>query len=105
MSEARALLAQRCSNHETREAVCRCPECRRSLCRECVTEHAGRLVCAQCLRRSARDGATPRRRRRKAAEAAAALAGLLLAWTIYFAAGESLVTITERSERVAWQDR
>jgi len=104
MSDAPLLLALRCSNHETREAVCRCPECRRSLCRECVTVHEGRLVCAACLARSTRDRA-PRRARRGTVEAAMLVGGILLAWTLFFAAGESVLTITERSERVAWQDR
>lgn len=43
------LIRQRCANHTLREAVARCPECRRYFCRECVTEHEDRLVCAACL--------------------------------------------------------
>ena len=104
MAETPVLLAQRCSNHETREAVCRCPECLRNLCRECVTEHEGRLVCAVCLARAARDRA-PRPTNRRTAEAAMLVGGLFLAWAVFFAIGESIVTITERSERVTWQDR
>ena len=104
MSDAPLLTALRCANHDTREAVCRCPECRRSLCRECVTEHEGRLVCAPCLARAARDRA-PRRSNRRALEAAMLVGGLFLAWSFFFALGESVVTITERSERVEWQGR
>lgn len=44
-----ALHEQRCYNHAMREAVARCPECGRFYCRECVTEHQERLICAQCL--------------------------------------------------------
>ena len=44
-------LQQRCWNHEAREAACRCPACGRSYCRECVSEHEGRLLCAACLSR------------------------------------------------------
>lgn len=47
---ANALVHQRCGNHALREAVARCPECRGFFCRECVTEHEDRLVCAACLR-------------------------------------------------------
>lgn len=43
------LSEQRCFNHDTREAVARCPECRNFFCRECITEHEGRVVCASCL--------------------------------------------------------
>ena len=43
------LLHQRCFNHLLREAVARCPQCRRYFCRECVTEHEDRVLCATCL--------------------------------------------------------
>ena len=43
-------LAQaRCFKHVSREAVAKCPECGRFYCRECVTEHDGRVVCRSCL--------------------------------------------------------
>lgn len=45
------LIDQRCFNHAPREAVARCPECRRCFCRECTVEHAGRMLCAGCLER------------------------------------------------------
>jgi hypothetical protein len=32
-------------------------------------------------------------------------AGIVLAWAIFFGTAESLITITERSERMAWQNR
>lgn len=45
-----SLLAQsRCFQHASREAVARCPECERFYCRECVTEHDGRMICRSCL--------------------------------------------------------
>jgi len=44
------LAHQRCLNHFTREAAARCPECGRFFCRECITEHEGKVVCADCLR-------------------------------------------------------
>jgi hypothetical protein len=97
-------LEQRCFHHERREAVCRCPQCRRCFCRECVTEHENRLVCAACLRASAQGAKAPRARGR-AAEIGMALGGLLLAWAIFFGAAESVITIVERSEHMAWQDR
>ncbi|NRA35663.1 MAG: rhomboid family protein [Polyangiaceae bacterium] len=40
---------QRCFHHSDREASARCPSCHRSYCRECITEHSGRLLCASCL--------------------------------------------------------
>ena len=48
-----ALVLQRCAAHPAREAAARCPACRQSFCRECVTEHDGRLLCTACLRKLA----------------------------------------------------
>ena len=39
-----SLIHRRCLHHPAREAVALCPECRRFYCRECVTEHAGRMI-------------------------------------------------------------
>lgn len=44
------LSRQSCFNHQRREAVVRCPDCRRYFCRECVTEHRHRMLCVQCLK-------------------------------------------------------
>jgi late competence protein required for DNA uptake (superfamily II DNA/RNA helicase) len=54
----------RCFNHGTREAIARCLSCGRSYCRECITEHRGRLRCAQCLaaEESKRERSKSRRR-------------------------------------------
>jgi hypothetical protein len=46
-----ALSAQRCLRHFDREAAARCPECRGFFCRECISEHDGRVLCAACLAR------------------------------------------------------
>ena len=43
------LVHQRCLHHTDREAASRCPSCRMFFCRECVTEHNGRVLCRKCL--------------------------------------------------------
>lgn len=43
------LAYQRCFVHGAREAAARCPECGRFYCRECVTEHESRVLCAACI--------------------------------------------------------
>lgn len=96
---------QRCWNHEGREAVCRCPQCARSYCRECVSEHQGRLLCAACLKLLAQRPAPRRRSLRRFAPAALALAGFLTAWAVYFAGAEVVMTFVDRSERSQWQTR
>lgn len=106
MSEqAAALLQQRCWNHEAREAVCRCPSCGRSFCRECVTEHESRLLCAACLRQTARAAGERSGTLRRMAPALMTFTGIILAWAIFFGAAESVITITERSERMSWENR
>ncbi len=98
-----ARLQQRCWNHDTREAVCRCPECGRSYCRECVTEHESRLLCAACLKNvtAARAGRSAGFHR--FTPAALLAGGLILAWCVFFAAGETLIWISARLEQTSWQ--
>ena len=88
-------LHQRCWNHELREAVCRCPGCGRHFCRECVTEHASRLLCAACLQALSRT-ASARRGSRALLAPLGAFASLLLSWWIFYLSGEMLIEITAR---------
>jgi len=44
-----SLVQQRCFNHGWREASARCMGCGQYFCRECVSEHKQRLLCARCL--------------------------------------------------------
>lgn len=80
------LARQRCATHAHREAVSRCPACRRYYCRECVTEHAGRLLCVQCLP-GRTDGAAGPPGTRWAVWTAAALLGLFAAFLLFYTAG------------------
>jgi len=95
------LVEQRCWNHELREAVCRCPGCGRCFCRECVTEHEERLLCAACLKTAA--GSAPTRRRRRSLVALMALAGVLLSCLVFFFCGELVTELNASLERQAWQ--
>jgi hypothetical protein len=95
---------QRCWNHEGREAVCRCPECGRSYCRECVSEHQSRLLCAACLTRVSQATVRERSSLRRLAAPLLALAGFLLAWMVLFGAGESIIILAERAEQSSWQN-
>jgi hypothetical protein len=95
-------LDQRCWNHEGREAVCRCPSCGRPYCRECVSEHEARLLCAACLGALGRAGG-PRRGRLSTVLLAAA--GMLLAWLLFYGAGRTLILVTARMQEAAWEER
>ena len=102
-----ALTYQRCFNHAAREAVARCPECQQFFCRECITEHDDRVLCAACLKKLAR---VPLRKRRSfvvAIRIAQCAAGILLAWFFFFLIGETLARKPQASHegtlwRVPW---
>jgi hypothetical protein len=95
---------QRCWNHELREAVCRCPACSRYFCRECVTEHESRLLCAACLQAIARAAPARRKGSRAVLGPLAALGGLSLAWAMFYVGGEILLEIAARAEQT-WRIR
>jgi hypothetical protein len=98
-------LQQRCWNHEAREAVCRCPECRRGFCHECVTEHESRLLCATCLAAVSRTAHSTRNAWRSLLPPAMLLAGFLLAWIFFYATGQSVSFFVDRAEQSSWQTR
>jgi hypothetical protein len=91
-------LRQTCWNHEAREAVCRCPQCFRSFCRECVSEHEGRLLCAACLRPVASAAPAGGTRLRRIATLAMFVGGFFLGWLIFFGMGKSLLEIVRKLE-------
>ena len=85
-----ALIHQRCWHHTDREAVVRCPECRRFYCRECVLEHHGRMICAACVHRV---GEVTAEGSRAALWGAFGLCGFLLAWVVFYYLGIALARI------------
>lgn len=95
---------EKCYNHALREAVARCPSCGRFLCRECVTEHDGQILCALCLGQPrtvlARESLPWLWFRR----ASLCLLGLLAAWVFFYLLGEVLLAIpAEVHEGTIWQ--
>ncbi len=96
-----ALSTTSCCLHELRPAAARCPGCRRFFCAECITEHDGRLRCAQCLTAerqadesasSNRDERTVPARRWWATLFQAALA-VSLCWVLYYSVARLLMAI------------
>jgi len=51
-----SIAAQRCFAHNERGASGRCPACIRFYCRECLTEHEGRVLCTRCLQALTKPG-------------------------------------------------
>ena len=87
------LTQQRCLNHPLREAVARCPECRLFFCRECVTEHDDRSICAGCLRKLAKGGSAQTRRFASALRLGALAVGVLTALLCFYALGRELTAL------------
>lgn len=85
-----ALIHQRCWHHGDREAVVRCPQCRRFYCRECVIEHDGRMICAACVDRGESAGGD---RSGMAVWTALGVGGFLLAWAVFYYLGMALERI------------
>jgi hypothetical protein len=98
-------LHQRCWNHEAREAVCRCPECLRGFCHECVTEHESRLLCATCLAAASQTPHAKTSSWKSLLPTAMLLGGLVLAWIFFYAAAQSVSFFIARAEQSSWQTR
>lgn len=100
------LQQQRCLNHSTREAVARCPSCGFYFCRECITEHDERILCASCLKKEAVQAERPRRNFAPLLRAAAALCGVMIAWFFFYAVGRMLLaTPTKFHEATVWKTK
>ena len=82
---ATRVLMERCFRHPGREAASRCPGCKRYYCRECVNEHEGRVLCAECLEKLLAPQTTRLRTWPSIAAPLSVLGGLLIAW-LFFAA-------------------
>jgi hypothetical protein len=87
------LIAQRCRNHPAREAVARCPGCARYFCRECISEHEGRVLCASCLAAILQPHALPRARLARFGRVMLAFAGIVTAWIFFDLLGHVLLKI------------
>lgn len=99
------IAARKCVRHVAREAVARCPACSEHYCRECVVEHAGRLLCAACL---AKEAAIPTAVRRtiwpKVSAALLSIGAGLVLWIVFYAFGQLLKAIPARlHEGTVWR--
>jgi len=94
-----SLAQQHCLNHPAREAAAQCPECRHFFCRECITEHEDRILCAACLRRLAQGAGARRHPLRALGRAGLAVGGLLTAALFFYCLAQLLLLIP-----AAWHD-
>src|SRR5207253_3107396 len=87
------LALQRCFNHAQREAVARCPSCGQFFCRECITEHDDRVICAACLKKLARTPLAKSRVLARMLQASHFLLALVAAWFVFYLIGEALLAM------------
>jgi len=98
------LAHQRCFNHAGREAVARCPECGQCFCRECITEHDDRVVCAACLKKLARKPLMQQPAFAQILRLAQGGFGIMMAWFFFFLIGEGLSKLPASfHEGTLWQ--
>jgi hypothetical protein len=100
------LIRVRCYNHARREAAACCPTCGRHFCRECVTEHEGRVVCASCLAAQAAPVSRRRSALRYAARALRIMLALFALYFFFYALGAGLLALpTSFHQGTLWEDR
>ncbi|MFO7870918.1 MAG: rhomboid family protein [Kiritimatiellia bacterium] len=101
-----AISSQRCFVHSGREAVARCPECRRFFCRECVTEHEGRVLCAGCIRKLSQRQGRKTSSLRTASLALQCFGGFLALWLLFYFLGQSLLKLPSSfHEGTLWDEQ
>src|SRR5271168_210804 len=100
------MIQQRCFHHEFREAASRCPMCHRYFCRECVTEHEDRVLCAECLKKAVAGEKAAGGGLRRVLGALFPVAGLLMAWLFFYVVGRTLQLIpVEVHDGTVWWSR
>lgn len=88
-----SLTQTRCFNHGQREAVARCPSCKRHFCRECVTEHDHKLLCASCIQALAAAGPAPRDRHIPFRPLIQLACAVFVLWMTFYVMGQALLLI------------
>ena len=94
---------RRCVRHDSREAAARCPACGGFFCRECVSDHEGRLLCAACLAKLAAATKTGKRNWKGIFRGLTLGAAVLVVWLAFFTVGMLLLKIpTAVHEGTIW---
>ena len=99
-----SLSQQHCLNHALREAVARCPECKHFYCRECVTEHEDRVVCASCLKKVTLAASGKKYSLAGLARVSLCAFGFLTAWLFFYWIGDALLSAsTQFHDGTVWK--
>jgi hypothetical protein len=93
-----------CLIHPGRPAEARCPQCKRFFCGECITEHDGRLICAQCLREGRSQEREVDKRRSYLLPILQWGVGLLLIWMFFYGCARILMLVpTAFHDGTVWE--
>jgi len=84
-----------CLIHPEREAVALCLFCGHYFCRECVTEHKGKVLCTLCLDKETGGAARKRRLPRLIRAGLAILMGLIVCYILFYSLGSALSVIPD----------
>lgn len=85
---------QRCKIHPAREAMARCPSCGGDFCRECINDHDGRMLCADCIRQVKAAVETPADTEQSGLRLAVYCALCVLGvWSLLYFAGRILLLV------------
>ncbi len=99
-----ALAQQHCLHHALREAAARCPECKHFYCRECITEHDDRVLCASCLKKITQGTAGKRYVLAGLGRLSLGVFGFLTAWLCFYWIGQTLLSIpTKAHDGTVWK--
>jgi hypothetical protein len=99
-----SLAHQHCLNHALREAVARCPECKHFYCRECITEHDDRVLCAGCLKKLTKIAAGKKYNWAGLGRLGFSIFGLMTAWLFFYWIGQALLsTPTSFHDGTIWR--
>lgn len=98
------LSRQRCLNHSGREAAAKCPQCSHFYCRECITEHEDKIICASCLEKQFEPDDKKKKNFGKLLKWSGAFFGIVLIWLFFFFLGKLLLLIPSAfHEGSIWQ--
>lgn len=101
-----SLIHQRCFHHSRREAAARCPGCGHFYCRECITEHEDRVICAACLKKLVNPPFTQKRGFVGLVRTVQVGVGLLTVWLFFYLFGQLLLSIAPSfHEGAVWRGR
>ncbi len=95
-----SLTLTRCFNHGQREAVARCPACRRHFCRECVTEHDHKLLCASCIETLATANVAGERKRWPVIPVLQLFVAIFVLWLSFYSVGRALLLIPSQFHNI-----